>query len=412
MYPIFVFWYIQSISFLSQAHVASALNMDGRKSLVVSGDYYDIPDEFEGFDEEADCMKAIAQENEDRNRYTDILPYDATRVKLLAGDGSDYINANHVSFKDGDVELHYIASQGPLDETVADFWQMVWEQKVSLICMMTGLVERGRIKCHKYWPDEGQTQSFGLLSIKAIAETDEDGFMIRTFVVTNGNDERQVTQCHFGSWPDHGVPAEAGAFLRFVAEVEAVKGLTSPTVLHCSAGIGRTGVLALTQIALALMQKGRVADISDIITKLRQHRMLMVQTESQYEFVATTLRDAEKRGSLAPAISNIDISTWRSTSLTETVEDKSNSETKETKEPKERVDTFTVVEPEVTQSEADRSDTDTEPDHNHQYSELANTHSELANTHSEPVDGHADVAGKKKDYEQSLKHVTKKPKIN
>jgi len=181
--------------------------------------------------------------NFSKNRYRDISPYDSTRVVLTDCPGGDYINANHVvmTIPGSGIINRYIATQGPLATTCTDFWYMTWECQSTLIIMLTTIVERGRIKCHKYWPDVGDTIEYGVLAVTCINEDIRENFTFREFSIQHKETEdvRQVTQMAYSSWPDHGVPESSEEFVDFVENVRSRrKGSMEPTIVQCSAGIG------------------------------------------------------------------------------------------------------------------------------------------------------------------------------
>jgi tyrosine-protein phosphatase non-receptor type 4 len=274
---------------------------------IVKGDYRSVNVVFDDFDREYHCAASILPQNTERNRYIDIIPYDHTRV-TLSGD-EDYINANYIQYVDQGIRMDYIATQGPLENTSGDFWQMVWEQGVHIIGMMTAVYEK-RPKCHKYWPDHDQSVEYGsgagTFLIHNIGEDDQQGYIIRTLRLSCAEGERDVYHCHFEAWPDHGVPEEPSDFVRYLTHVEAIKNDMAelpPTVLHCSAGIGRTGVFMLTETSLALIQNQGEANLAEIVTKFREQRMRIVQTESQFDFVHDTLQGMISQGGLdAPTV--------------------------------------------------------------------------------------------------------------
>ena len=175
---------------------------------IVKGDYRSVNVVFDDFDREYHCAASILPQNQERNRYTDIIPYDHTRV-TLAGD-EDYINANYIQYVEQGIRMDYIATQGPLENTAGDFWQMIWEQGVHIIGMMTAVYEN-RPKCHKYWPDYDQSVEYGsgtgTFLIHNIGEDDQQGYIIRTLRLSCAEGERDVYHCHFEAWPDHGVSA-------------------------------------------------------------------------------------------------------------------------------------------------------------------------------------------------------------
>ncbi|XP_029110510.1 receptor-type tyrosine-protein phosphatase C-like isoform X3 [Scleropages formosus] len=231
--------------------------------------------------------------NQIKNRYVDILPYDYNRVRLSTStDGSDYINA---SFIDGYKEpKKYIAAQGPKNETVVDFWRMVWEQQSSVIVMVTRCEEGNRNKCAQYWPSmDRETEIFEDFVVKISTEDHFPDYVIRHLTITNKREkslEREVTHIQFTSWPDHGVPGEPHLLLKLRRRVNAFKNLFSgPIVVHCSAGVGRTGTyIGIDAMMEGLEAEGRM-DIYGYVVKLRRQRCLMVQVEAQYILIHQAL---------------------------------------------------------------------------------------------------------------------------
>jgi len=230
-----------------------------------------------------------------KNRYRDILPYDDTRVHLLNGE-EDYINANHVAIRVGKQQFWYIASQGPLASTVPDFWQMVWENQARVIGMVSAEVEKGVLKCNPYWPSrEGPegTMTYGNLEVTLSRSISNEAYTIRGLSVKYipTGEKRAVWQLQYTGWPDHGVPSDPRYFLAFLDELHNIRlrvsaGNTSviPTVIHCSAGIGRTGVLILVEIALARLSAGLKPNLGETLKEIREQRPAMVQTVEQYKF--------------------------------------------------------------------------------------------------------------------------------
>uniref|UniRef100_A0A9J8AMF5 Receptor-type tyrosine-protein phosphatase C n=1 Tax=Cyprinus carpio carpio TaxID=630221 RepID=A0A9J8AMF5_CYPCA len=236
--------------------------------------------------------EAKKQENQSKNRYVDILPYDYNRVTLSAGGEDDYINA---SFIEGYQEpKKYIAAQGPKDETVCDFWQMVWEQKSSIIVMVTRCEEGNKIKCAQYWPSlDRETEIFDDFVVKIRSEQHCPDYIIRHLILNNKREkasEREVTHIQFISWPDHGVPGDPSLLLKLRRRVNSFKNFFSgPIVIHCSAGVGRTGTyIGIDAMIESLEAEGRV-DIYGYVAKLRRQRCLMVQVEAQYILIHTAL---------------------------------------------------------------------------------------------------------------------------
>uniref|UniRef100_A0A4W6CRE5 Receptor-type tyrosine-protein phosphatase C n=1 Tax=Lates calcarifer TaxID=8187 RepID=A0A4W6CRE5_LATCA len=249
--------------------------------------------------------------NVPKNRYVDILPYDYNRVQLTSGNGEagcDYINA---SFIDGYKEAKkYIAAQGPKDETVSDFWRMVWEQQSSIIVMVTRCEEGNRVKCAQYWPSpERETEIFEEFIVKLNSEDHCPDYTIRHLSLTNKrekNSEREVTHIQFMSWPDHGVPGEPHLLLKLRRRVNAFKNFFSgPIVVHCSAGVGRTGTyIGIDAMMEGLEAEGRV-DIYGYVVRLRRQRCLMVQVEAQYILIHQALLEHNQFGETEITLSEL-----------------------------------------------------------------------------------------------------------
>uniref|UniRef100_A0A3P8YSR0 protein-tyrosine-phosphatase n=1 Tax=Esox lucius TaxID=8010 RepID=A0A3P8YSR0_ESOLU len=260
------------------------------------GQGYGFKEEYEGLTEgqAAPWETAKKDENRNKNRYGNIIAYDHTRVRLQLLDGdphSDYINANYI---DGyHRPRHYIATQGPMQETVRDFWRMIWQENSGSIVMVTNLVEVGRVKCVRYWPDE--TEVYGDIKVTLIETEPLAEYVIRTFTVQKkGHHEiREIRQFHFTSWPDHGVPCYATGLLGFVRQVKFLNPPDAgPIVAHCSAGAGRTGCFIAVDIMLDMAENEGVVDIFNCIRELRSQRVNMVQTEEQYVFVHDAILEA------------------------------------------------------------------------------------------------------------------------
>ncbi|XP_040004096.1 tyrosine-protein phosphatase non-receptor type 4 isoform X2 [Xiphias gladius] len=242
-------------------------------------------------------------QNVSKNRYRDISPYDATRVILKSTD--DYINANYINMEIPASSLinRYIACQGPLPNTCPDFWQMTWEQGSSMVVMLTTQVERGRVKCHQYWPNPDSTTTYGNFTVTCHNEEGNSAFLVRemTLVHTQSEQQRELTQIQYLAWPDHGVPDDSTDFLDFVALVRTKRaGQDQPMVVHCSAGIGRTGVLITMETALCLMECGQPVYPLDIVRTMRDQRAMMIQTPSQYRFVCEAILKVYEEGLVKP----------------------------------------------------------------------------------------------------------------
>jgi tyrosine-protein phosphatase non-receptor type 4 len=245
-------------------------------------------------------------ENLNKNRYRDIAPYDTTRVILKSSpNGGDYINANYVNMEvpSSGIVNRYIAAQGPLPHTAADFWQAVWEQLCNTIVMLTGTVERGRVKCHQYWPGEGEWADYNALRVRCLSDTDSPMCTVREFTIVHreSQEERRVTQMMYVAWPDHGVPDDPAQFIRFVQEVRGHRaGSVEPILVHCSAGIGRTGVLILMESALCLIEDNEPVYPLDAVRAMRDQRAMLIQTSSQYKFVCEAILKVYNEGIVKP----------------------------------------------------------------------------------------------------------------
>ncbi|XP_024134756.1 receptor-type tyrosine-protein phosphatase S isoform X8 [Oryzias melastigma] len=227
--------------------------------------------------------------NKFKNRLVNIMPYETTRVCLqpIRGlEGSDYINA---SFIDGYRQQRaYIATQGPLAETTEDFWRMLWENNSTIVVMLTKLREMGREKCHQYWPAE-RSARYQYFVVDPMAEYNMPQYILREFKVTDARDgqSRTVRQFQFTDWPEQGVPKSGEGFIDFIGQVHKTKeqfGQDGPISVHCSAGVGRTGVFITLSIVLERMRYEGVVDIFQTVKMLRTQRPAMVQTEDEYQF--------------------------------------------------------------------------------------------------------------------------------
>ncbi|CAG5907464.1 unnamed protein product [Menidia menidia] len=264
-------------------------------------------DENRGFSEEYEglssvgtdqtCKAANLPENRPKNRFTNVLPYDWCRVKLITATPSetlDYINASYMPGYNSNRE--YIATQGPLPSTVKDFWRMVWEQRVNCIVMVTNCTEGGRTKCEQYWPRDCKECLYGELLVTVQSEQVESSWTLRQLTVKHNDtsEERTVKHFHFTVWPDHGVPQDTGVLIQFrqlVREHIETDGGQAPTVVHCSAGVGRTGTIIALDVLLQQLEKEQAVGINAFVHKMRLNRPYMVQTESQYVFLHQCIVD-------------------------------------------------------------------------------------------------------------------------
>ncbi|XP_011762156.2 receptor-type tyrosine-protein phosphatase F isoform X12 [Macaca nemestrina] len=237
--------------------------------------------------------------NKPKNRYANVIAYDHSRVILTSIDGvpgSDYINANYI---DGYRKQNaYIATQGPLPETMGDFWRMVWEQRTATVVMMTRLEEKSRVKCDQYWPARG-TETYGLIQVTLLDTVELATYTVRTFALhkSGSSEKRELRQFQFMAWPDHGVPEYPTPILAFLRRVKACNPLDAgPMVVHCSAGVGRTGCFIVIDAMLERMKHEKTVDIYGHVTCMRSQRNYMVQTEDQYVFIHEALLEAATCG--------------------------------------------------------------------------------------------------------------------
>uniref|UniRef100_A0A3Q0RGW8 protein-tyrosine-phosphatase n=1 Tax=Amphilophus citrinellus TaxID=61819 RepID=A0A3Q0RGW8_AMPCI len=278
-----------------------ACHFESHLSKLQADSNYLLSEEFEDLkDVGRNQMMDVARvpENRGKNRYNNILPYDSTRVKLsyLEDDPcSDYINASYIP--GNNYRREYIATQGPLPGTKDDFWRMVWEHGVYNIVMVTQCVEKGRVKCDQYWPADREPLYYGDLVIQMLSESVLPEWTIREFKITSESSRsypRVLRHFHYTVWPDHGVPESTQSLIQFVRTVRDYvdrSPSTGATVVHCSAGVGRTGTfVALDRVLQQLDSKGTI-DLYGCVFDLRLHRQHMVQTECQYAFLHQCIRD-------------------------------------------------------------------------------------------------------------------------
>uniref|UniRef100_A0A8B9KMH1 Tyrosine-protein phosphatase non-receptor type n=1 Tax=Astyanax mexicanus TaxID=7994 RepID=A0A8B9KMH1_ASTMX len=253
---------------------------------------------------ECNLSTAVVPENTERNRFRDVVPYEDNRVELVPNkeNNTGYINASHIKVGE---EWHYIATQGPLPNTSHDFWQMVWEQGVNVIAMVTAEEEGGRSKSHRYWPKLGSkhnSATHGKFKVTTKFRTDSGCYATTGLKVKHllSGQERTVWHLQYTDWPEHGCPEYVQGFLSYLEEIQSVRRHTNsmldtskspnpPVVVHCSAGVGRTGVVILTELMISCLEHNERVEVPVMLSRLRQQRMLMVQTVSQYKFVYQVL---------------------------------------------------------------------------------------------------------------------------
>ncbi|XP_073512455.1 receptor-type tyrosine-protein phosphatase H isoform X5 [Phyllobates terribilis] len=236
-------------------------------------------------------------DNKVKNRFTNVLPYDHSRVKLPVVNGestSDYINANYMPGYNSTKE--FIASQGPLPNTTTDFWRMVWEHQVNTIVMLTNCMENGRVKCEHYWPLDYTPCTYGDIAVTCTLETNLPEWTTRDFSIRRDNEPgiKYLRHFHFTAWPDHGVPESTTSIIQFrnlVREHMDQHRSNGPTVIHCSAGVGRTGTLIAIDYLIQQIEREQRVGVYGFVEKMRMNRNLMVQTEAQYVFLNKCILD-------------------------------------------------------------------------------------------------------------------------
>uniref|UniRef100_A0A8C5CKF9 protein-tyrosine-phosphatase n=1 Tax=Gadus morhua TaxID=8049 RepID=A0A8C5CKF9_GADMO len=263
-------------------------------NLMKTSDSYGFKEEYESFFEGQSASWDVAKKDQNRtkNRYGNIIAYDHSRVILqpIEDDpSSDYINANYIDVS-GNASN---ATIGPVHETVYDFWRMAWQEQSACIVMVTNLVEVGRVKCYKYWPDDAEV--YGDFKVTFVEVEPLAEYVVRTFTLERRgfNEVREVKQFHFTGWPDHGVPYHATGLLSFIRRVKVSNPPSAgPVVVHCSAGAGRTGCFIVIDIMLDMAEREGVVDIYNCVKALRSRRINMVQTEEQYIFIHDAILEA------------------------------------------------------------------------------------------------------------------------
>ncbi|XP_046583628.1 receptor-type tyrosine-protein phosphatase alpha-like [Haliotis rubra] len=282
-------------------------NMDDNSEMVEE-EFKRLPDGFVH-----PCEESRKPENTKKNRFKGYYPYDHNRVMLQDdrdGRRGDYINA---SFLDGyKKERYYIAAQGPYKPNIVDdFWRMIWQEGVKVVVMVTSLVEGGRMKCLQYWPEEG-TQEYGGITVTMETVNELSDFTIRKLTASKQKKSmnRQIYHFNFTSWPDHGVP-NAFSLLEFMWRVKGICGRPAePIIVHCSAGIGRTGTYIAIESLLDQAAAEDAVDVVSFVSNMRGQRKGMIQTSDQYGFVYRAVTSAVVTGDTSvdgDTIRNIDL---------------------------------------------------------------------------------------------------------
>jgi protein tyrosine phosphatase len=270
-------------------------------------EYMSIPPNMTSMDE-------IPPGAQDKNRYTDVLPNPNSRVVLFLKFGkanSDYINANYIRGFRG-LPKSFIATQGPLAYTIADFWRMVWEQKATVIIMLTDLIEKNKVKCEQYWPtSQGNTEIYQEIQVFTRKIENCGKYILTTLIVHHleRNVKREVYHYWYKEWPNVGVPENAQSMVDFLLETRRTReyfSMPGPTIVHCSAGIGRTGVFIAADIGMRELEEMRSVDVVRIVASLRQDRGGMVQTKDQYIFLHKVFFEYAKRmGHVMPVVRGV-----------------------------------------------------------------------------------------------------------
>ncbi|XP_022101630.1 receptor-type tyrosine-protein phosphatase F-like isoform X2 [Acanthaster planci] len=269
-------------------------------------DYASFPDE-----ELYSCNVAQRDVNKNKNRYANIIPYDYSRVVLdpINDDpDTDYINASYV---DGYRKKNaYIATQGHNKYSTPDFWRMVWQQEVAIIVMLTNLVENAKKKCAQYWPDN--QLDYNSIIVKKVKERVEQDFTERVFVISNFDIEedipREVRQFHYTSWPDMGLPDSPAPLMNFIHEVKQMEeNNMGPMVVHCSAGVGRTGTFITVDAMLNMVAEEKQINVIDFVYEMRKKRPKMVQTQDQYMFIFEVLLETLLCGDTVMSLSTFPV---------------------------------------------------------------------------------------------------------
>lgn len=232
-----------------------------------------------------------------KNRYSDVFCIDETRVLLKIGTraGGDYIHANYVVFPE--LKNKFICTQGPLQSTLDDFWSMVFQERAETILMLCRPAEEGKLKCAVYWPESGEKLQLNTVTVEHIGEekTEFDTVLFRVSLNENfktncmANMEPLVVKQHrWSTWPDRGIPSHENAIVPLKL-LSYARSTQAPCIVHCSAGIGRTGTVIAIEMGIQRFREGKRVDLSEIVKDLRKKRAQCIQTEVQYLYVGRVL---------------------------------------------------------------------------------------------------------------------------
>jgi len=255
-----------------------------------------------------DYSSATLPHNKIKNRYSNVLPPERTRVQLKPEhdeEGSDYINANYIAGLIAGSERAYIATQGPLQTTFGDFWRMIWELNTVVIIMLTRELENGRLKCDRYWPDLDCPMIAGYFKIGLVEYKETPELTTRILELTNfeSNEKRKVTQFQYTAWPDHGLPVSTTAFLDLAHSADDANFTNGPMVVHCSAGIGRSGTFCTVHSTIEKFKLDLEKhpdeephfNLVNTVLYMRDQRPGMVQTKDQYMFCYLAIKEETDR---------------------------------------------------------------------------------------------------------------------
>ncbi|XP_076649662.1 tyrosine-protein phosphatase non-receptor type 2 isoform X2 [Halictus rubicundus] len=250
------------------------------------------------------CNESKKPQNKNLNRYRDVAPYDHSRIVLKKG-LCDYINANLIQVNDA--HRQYILTQGPLENTAGHFWLMVWEQASKAVLMLNKTIEKNQVKCYQYWPlgdssDDAMTFSDVGIKVEYVSKTESSDYTTRILKLTDleSKETREILHFHYTTWPDFGVPQSPTAFLRFLTNVRQSGALdqnVGPPVVHCSAGIGRSGTFCLVDTCLVLIEEKGLnsVNVRDVLIEMRRSRMGLIQMPDQLRFSYAAIIEGAKQ---------------------------------------------------------------------------------------------------------------------